>query len=214
MEYGIDELKQEVRIALDQNMSSAPLLASGDIDTLSLDDIIESKIADAARFVLEASPAKYLDGGKAIGGSIEWEGEQGRGMGVISLPDDYLRLLTFQMSDWSRAVTVPITEDDPLYAQQSSRYPGVRGCPQKPVVAIVNQAEGLALEFYSCNGGEGVTVKKAQYIAIPKIEEGKIEICDKLKSAVVYYTAYLTALSINDAELAKNMLETSNEMLK
>lgn len=51
MRYEVSELKREIRIALDQNMTSSQLLATGDIDTLSLEEIIESKIVDAARIV-------------------------------------------------------------------------------------------------------------------------------------------------------------------
>ena len=51
MLYSVSELKKDIRIVLDQNMTSEQLFESGDIDTLSLEEIIESKIVDAARLV-------------------------------------------------------------------------------------------------------------------------------------------------------------------
>ena len=44
MIYDVNELKREIRIALDQNKTSDQLLTSGDIDTLSMEEIIESKM--------------------------------------------------------------------------------------------------------------------------------------------------------------------------
>lgn len=212
MTYDIENIKRDVRIALDQNMVSTQLLSTGDIDTLSLNDIIESKIADAARVIMRDAAHHLLDGGVAFGDSIEWFSREGIGGGSILLPSDFLRLVSFQMSDWSRAVTMAITEDNPLYELQSSRYGGVRGNPQKPVVAITQQPIGLVLEFYSCTAGEGVNVKRATYLPIPKIESGSIEFCEKLYPAVIHYAAYLVALSINQPDLAASMLNISKDL--
>lgn len=214
MIFKVDDLKREIRIALDQNMNSKPLLDIGDIDTLSLDDIIVSKIEDAARLVMRDAPLHLLDGGKAFGESIHWFSREGVGGGYIALPSDFLRLVSFQMSDWSYPVNVAITEDHPLYPLQSSRYAGIKGNPQKPVVALSTQPIGLVLEFYSCEAGEGVYVKRATYLPIPKIEGGQIIFSEKLKSSVVYYAAYLTALSIGNGDLATVLLNTSKELMQ
>lgn len=222
MNYKVDILKQEVRIALDQNRSSEALIVAADIDTLTVEQIIESKIEDAARVITRDAPVYLLDGGVSLGKaegdkqvySVNWFSRVGLSGGWIELPNDFLRLVSFQMSDWSRAVTTAITEDNPLYAQQSSRYAGIRGCPQNPVVALVSSKGGLSLEFYSCTAGEGVTVKKGEYIPMPKIANGEIAICEKLKPAVVYYTAYLVALTLGQTDLAATMLNVSKELLQ
>ena len=46
-------------------LTSEALSGLGDVDTLSLEDIIRSKIADAARVVERAAPAHLLDSGRA-----------------------------------------------------------------------------------------------------------------------------------------------------
>ena len=214
MVYEVSDIMQDIRIALDQNMTSTQLIDTGDIDTLSLDELIESKIADAARIVESNAPIHLLEGGKDITHSVGWNGRVGLGSGYIHLPDDFLRLVSFQMSDWSRAVSIAISEDHPLYARQQSRYAGARGCPQKPVVAITTQPIGQVLEFYSCTAGENVYVKRARYIPIPKIEDGNIELCHKLKPAIVYYAAHLVALTIGQADLATTLLNICNELQK
>lgn len=213
MTYNVEDIKRDIRIALDQNTNSTPLLNTGDIDTLSLDDIIESKISDAARIVSRDAPLHLLDGGESFGDGIVWFSHEGIGGGYIALPSDFLRLVSFQMSDWSRAVSVAITEDDPLYELQSSRYGGIRGNPQKPVVAIATRPIGLVLEFYSCTAGRGVYIKRATYLPIPTIYNGYIDFCEKLRPAIVYYAAYLTALSIERADLAASLLNTCKELM-
>lgn len=213
MKYRISDLKREIRIALDQNMSSVPLSELGDADTLSLEEIIGSKIVDAARIVLLNAPLHVLGGGIPFGESINWDSAEGHGSGSVLLPDDFLRLVIFQMSDWIRPVSEAITPADAQYALQHSRYPGIRGCPQKPVVAIVNTGVGMTLEFYSCSAGKGVSIKQASYIPAPRIIDNHIVLSHKVKDAVVYYAAYMVALTTQQGEQAQQLLAVSNSLL-
>lgn len=205
-EYQVSDLVKEIRVAIDSNKSDQ-LTGISDIDTLALEEIIGSKIAEAARIVVLNAPSYLLDGGDSLGTTVVWNGTSGR----MTLPEDFLRLVVFKMSDWSRGVTVPISETDPLYAQQSSRWAGVRGNPQKPVVAIVPNSNGLVLEFYSSKSG---SVAQATYIAMPKVESGKITLCEKLHDATVYYAAYLTAISTGETALAEALLSIAGELMK
>ena len=212
MEYNVSDIVREAKVALDENVDSTALSGLGDVDTLKLDEIIESKVVAAARIIETNAPAHLLDSGRAFGESIGWDGQPGYGAGYIHLPDDFMRLVCFQMSDWDYAVTAAITEDSPQYQMQRSRFAGVRGNPQKPVVAITAQPIGLVLEFYSCYSGEDAFIKKARYIPIPRIKNGKIDLCEKLRRAVVYYAAYLAALSLGNGDAAAAMLATAREL--
>lgn len=49
MIYQIDDIIRDVRIAIDQNASSASLISEGDSDTLTLDEIIKSKLPIPSR---------------------------------------------------------------------------------------------------------------------------------------------------------------------
>lgn len=215
MVFEVSEIIKDVRVAIDNNDTSLQMPNNLiDIDTLTLEQIIESKVADAARVVESTAPFYLLDSGKAFGDSIGWDGEAGYGSGHIHLPDDFLRLVTFQMSDWSYPVSEAITEEDEEYAMQRSRYAGIKGSPQKPVVAVVQQPIGLVLEFYSCYSGENAYIKRARYIPIPRVIDGGIDLCEKLRPAIVYYTAYMVALSIKDGDLATAMLNQSKELMQ
>ena len=217
MTYSVTDLVGEIRIALDQNMNSEALTELNDIDTLSLDELIKSKVEDAARMVVMLAPAVLLGSGKAFGDTIGWDMQAGYGSGHIVLPDDFLRLIVFQMSDWSMPVTVAIDETSPLYSRQKSRYAGVRGNPQRPVVAIVQQPIGNVLEFYSCEQGEHVYIKMARYAPIPKRytldEEEVIDLPDKLVRPVVYYAAYLVAVAQQQTEQAKGCMAVCEGLL-
>lgn len=212
--YRLADLVHDIRVALDENMSSASLSELGDADSLSLDEVIRSKIETAARSVVLAAPSRLLGTGIPFGESIGWHGAAGHGSGYVIVPDDFLRLVIFQMSDWDRAVYDFITPDDPKYNLQSSRYSGLRGNPQKPIVALTNSSVGRMLEFYSCSGGEEVCIKQASYIPEPQILGEVIYLCEKLKESTIYHAAYLVASATGEQVKAEALLNISKSLLE
>jgi hypothetical protein len=212
--YKVELLIEEAKVCLDENVSSEALTSLGDLDTLTLDEIIRSKVEDAARLVEESAAHYLLDNGKSLlGASISWESAPGYGAGRIMLPDDFMRLIIFQMRDWSYPVTEAITEESPIYPMQASRYAGVRGNPERPVVAIVHTGTRQQLEFYSCGAGAGTGIKTARYLPLPKVsDDGYIELPVKLHRAVVYRLASMAAAIIGASEQAAMLLGTSNEL--
>lgn len=215
MYYDFADIIARARIAMDENRQGEPLDGMGDVNTLTLDELLRQKIPEAMRICMLNAPTELLGEGEAFADSIQWESAEGYGMGEIVLPDDFLRLLTFQMSDWDLPVTEAITEVHPLYLRQKSRFRGIRGNPQKPIVAVVHKPIGLVLEFYSCESGEGCCVKMARYIPTPRIdtEEDKIDIPDKLVDVVVNYTGYLVAALLGQEVTANSCKETANKLM-
>ncbi|MBQ2491632.1 MAG: hypothetical protein II539_08070 [Muribaculaceae bacterium] len=214
MTYQVADIERDVRVALDQNMVSDALAGIGDVDTLALDEIIESKIVEAVQRVHMDAPYYLLHSGHNLvdnlGDAIYWEDLES---GYVLLPSDFMRLVVFEMSDWERPVYTAISTDDPQYAQQRSRYKGIRGCPQKPVCAIVMRPEGKALEFYSCKD-ENATVSKGVYIPYPAIDtDGGIDISEQCYKAVIYMAAGLTMLACGEADKATAMMEMAKGLL-
>lgn len=211
MIYKLTEIARDVRIAIDQNMTSEQLLATDDIETLSLEDIIRSKIVEAVRRVETAAPVHFLEEGHDFGDAVYWGDLES---GWVLLPDDFMRLIAFRMSDWERTVYAAISVDDPLYAKQSSRYKGIRGNVQKPVCAVVNRAEGKALEFYSCNS-EDAFVSRASYLPYPHIDEDDgIDISERCYTAVVYTVAALVLTTYSEADKASALTELAKSILQ
>lgn len=209
MIYKLQRIARDVRIAIDENKTSEQLIADEDIDTLSLEEIVRSKIVEAVRRVVTEAPTHLLDGGEPFGDAIFWRSQCS---GWTLLPDDFMRLVIFKMSDWERPVYEPITAADPQYQLQFSRYKGLRGNPQKPVVAIVSRAEGRALELFSCKS-QNATVEQAVYIPLPKVDcDGGINIPERCYMSVVYEAASLVLATIGNT-LSSTMSELSKQLL-
>lgn len=204
-----EDMAKAVRVAIDMNHDSTPLLADEDLDTVSLDDIIYAKLVDAVRMVEMEAPLNLLEQGHQFGEAVTW-GEDDKGW--ILLPDDFMRLVVFKMSDWRHSISEAITQDDPIYTRQFSKWKGICGNPEKPVVAIVNRAEGQVLEFFSCKDNTA-TVDQAVYVPLPKIDiDGGIDVSEKCYRAAVYRAAALALASIGD-QLSTTMVELSKSLL-
>lgn len=204
-----EKMARDVRVAVDMNHDSRPLLVEGDIDTLSFNDIIYAKLTDAVRMVEMEAPLHLLEQGHQFGDAVTW-GEDGKGW--ILLPNDFMRLVVFKMSDWHYAVSEAISDDDPIYVRQFSKWKGICGNPERPVVALVNRAEGNVLEFFSCRD-DTATVDQAVYIPLPRIDpDGGIDVSEKCYKAAVYRAGALALSSIGN-QLATTMIELSKSLL-
>lgn len=200
---------RDVRIAIDENRTSEQLVSDDDIDTLALDELISSKIEEAARKVIASAPIMLLDGGRPVGDALYWRGD---GVGWVLLPDDFLRLVVFKMSDWERPVHTVVAPGTPTYQLQFSRCKGLRGNPQKPIVALTRRAEGLALEFFSCCT-ESAVIEMGSYIPLPRIRDGYVNLPERCYKAVVYETASLVLVAMGQGELASFMSNIAKELM-
>lgn len=217
MLYEISEIMRDVRIVLDQNTSSEALLTEGDVDTLTLDEIIESRICEGIQRIETIASPQFLDEGYVFADdqmSIYWGKNES---GFIVLPEDFMRLIAFKMSDWEQTVYSAIPPTDPIYLKQSSRYKGIRGNTQKPVCAIVSRPEGKSLEFYSCKSQEAYP-SIALYRPYPKIDNrGKykyIDISEKCYIAVVYAIASLVLAIYGATDKSSSLAELSKTMVQ
>lgn len=213
----VEDIIRAVRITIDENGNETAYLNSIS-ENMELNDIIRSKILDAVRVVEMSAPSNLLGEGCAFADSIGWTGTKGESDGYIPLPDDFMRLVSFQMSDWSYPVTGSqvLSDEDSLYAILKSPYRGSFGTPKKPAAVIVKYPIGLVLEFFSSKDGNSAAVKRARYIPIPKFSTDgtTVSICEKCEQSIIYYCAYLTLLSRGDEQSASGFLAQSNELLK
>lgn len=212
MVYKVDDIMRDVRVCLDQNMTSEQLLQTGDIDTLSLDDIVRSKILEAVVRVHTVAPTHLLEAGHNFGDAIFWGDLES---GWVLLPHDFLRLIVFEMSDWERAVFNAITPEAPEYALQRQRVKALRGTAQRPVCVLTTRPEGRALEFYSCKSKDAY-VARATYVPYPSIDEetDSIDISEKCFTAVVYTVAALVLNTYGEADKASAMVELAKSILQ
>lgn len=207
--YRIENIAKDVRIALDRNGSSAALAYIGDVDTLTIDEIIISKIIEGIKHVHSTAPAYLLDGATSFAGNVNWGDKES---GWIPLPDDFMRFVSFKMDDWSRPVYSCSTTDDIEYEKQSSRFKGLRGTSQKPLCFIAIRPKGRALEFYSSKSTEA-EVEMATYLPYPLIESSSVNICSRCYNAVIYTIAALVLMTFGDAEKSNVFNELAKSSL-
>lgn len=209
MEYKVEDMKADVRTAIDENRRSESLVLDGDTDTLSLEDVIGQKLEDAVKTVEMSAPARLLDGVSFA----ECDTTVNRDFsGSVALPGDFMRLVAFKMSDWERGVYNAIDPSDAEYMYQKSRW-GIGGNWERPVCAVVPDANGLKLEFYRSKSKD-TKVETALYRPYPAVKDGKIDVSKRLYKAAVYMAAALTLMTYSDEAAAKMMTEQSNNAIK
>lgn len=85
---------------------------------------------------------------------------------TLNAPSDFLRLVTLQMSDWSRPIQTLVGEDSAEYRKQGNIY--LMGTPLRPVGALLHHGATPVIELYSCLSASA-TVLYARYIPEPAI---------------------------------------------
>lgn len=208
----LSDIIREVKIILDENITES--FIEGDPDQLQLKDHIEARILDAVRHIHEAAGSEMLDDGLPIptsGQSVLQINPDGTG--YVRLPDDFMRLVIFKMTKWKRPVVEAISDTDPRYFLQKSRFLGIRGGIDKPVCAITTGEASKILEIYSLPPSEtDQSVEKARYLPLPVIESESILMCRKLVRPIYYQCAGLVALSLKDQSSA-NLFEIAKSYL-
>lgn len=218
MIYQVEKILQDVRVCLDRNKTDDALLTDGDEETLLLDDIIRSKIVEASELVLRRAPYYMLEQGHNFEDTdevgIHWE--KGKPCGWLLLPDDFMRLIVFEMSDWETAVYSMIMPGTLEYRLQRSRIGGVRGTPERPVCVYGVRPYGKVLEFYSCKN-QTATVTQGVYLPYPRIEEinniKSIDLSERCYKAVVYTMAGLTLSTIGESDRMELMMQRAEDNL-
>lgn len=213
----VSDIVKEVKIILNENIAQDEFLMA-DANQLELEELIRSRIVDAVRLVHEEAPSSMLDDGIDIPVAGELHTNE-NGSGYVELPEDFMRLVIFHLETWNRPVVEPISDTDPKYFLQKSRFLGIRGGTDKPVCALTTGVNGRVLEFYSIAPGHGpggvtqAVVTKAKYLPLPKIEPNdKIKVCRKLLAPINYKCAGLVAVTFKD-EIATSLFEISKSYL-
>lgn len=207
--FQIDKIIEDVRVSLDMNQNSGTLIGINDEGTLSINEMIQSKIVEAVKRVHITAPSHLLDFGNNFASSITWNSNGKSGWTI--LPNDFMRLIAFEMSDWETSCFEAISTDDIKYKMVRSRFP-VMGTPQKPIVAISISPIGKILEFYSCRDSSA-TVNKAVYLPYPNIDSyNSIKISQRCYDSTIYTIAalVLAALGENDKCTLFNELAKTN----
>ena len=164
----LKDILRDVRVALNMNHACQALIDEGDIDTLTLNELITNQVEPIAAETVKNAPLLDLGEGQPFGGDILWDEVPGHGAGSVILPTDFLRLVTFRMSGWRQPATL-IDGTSPRAAWQRSPFPGVHGNPCHPVALIRPSAVGNQLHFFASDDGRHAHIVEARYIPVPRL---------------------------------------------
>lgn len=134
------EIQDKVRVIMNEAGADEKLSLLSE-DTVKLDDYITSCIPDAANFIMMVSPLRHLNPS-----SVSLEVEDMDGVGIISLPEDFLRLAAVKLNGWKRVVFTACTEGSEEYKVQSN--PVTRSGVNKPCCALSYNRQGPVLECF------------------------------------------------------------------
>ena len=207
--YSIADIVSDVRVILDYNRVDTPLVTAGETAGLDVDDLIEGNIVTAARDVMLEAPTELLGSGSSFSTNNAYSYGTDLG-GYVILPHDFLRLLSFKMSDWRYAVHEALPATSPEYAQQGSKHAGIRGNYQRPTCFLRPHSNGLRLD-YSVSSG---TISEPQYVPYPYISGNNISLPPRLLHGIEYMCGALCCLSVGDADRYQAMKATARDLCK
>lgn len=127
-----------------------------------LDLLISAVLDEAAKQTLLMAPLSLLEptiSNETTGVQLTTD-DYGK-TGYIVLPENFLRLISFKMTEWERPANIPVQVTSAEYFMQKNKF--VRGGISKPVVAITWKALGTPtpepkkiLEYYSVKTAHGI----------------------------------------------------------
>ena len=214
--YNINDIVRDVRICLDENDVQNAFMQLEE-NTLMLDDIIKSKVGEAIDGVVISAPVELLGDGDVMPiDNVEWENGAGDEdelkMCRVKKPADYLRLVGAKMPDWDHAVSEVIAENSEEYKMQKSRFVGMRGNPQRPVVADVLSGAGRYLELYTSKARSIDYIRYIKRLSTAELGDN-IMLPAALYKVVIYQVAGLTCITLNETERAQTLFGIAEGLL-
>lgn len=223
----IAALVNKVKTKIDEiSTSDTPLQSITMADEKPIDTIIKSLLDESALEILLKAPFYRLsitdatsaastitatadkittttkdESGKETTSSIQLP------TGTIKVPDNFLRLVSFRMSDWQRSVTELATKGDAVSRRQSNK--NLRGGISRPIGVLTKNSSSIIIEYYSTYES---THKISEFLYIARTTADKI--ADSQMIEAMTWICAGRALSImGDAEAAKNAYDNAQSLM-
>jgi hypothetical protein len=204
--YTIAKIVELVRTKLDEIELNESEMQDLDQDNENLDKVIKSCISEAYKMVSMLADVSMIEGKDASNASLSIDDQL---VGRISVPDDFIRLVSVRLSSWSSAKSSAISEDSPEYRMQSNRW--VCGTPNRPVAALANGKSGRVLELYKASSAND-TLKSFTYVPSVADDAESVDISDQLAGAFIYFIAGLTLVTFRE-DAADNFFKIGRNLL-
>lgn len=197
-------LVNKVKTKIDEiSTSDTPLQSITMADEKPIDTIIESLLDESALEILLKAPFYRLPVASAT--ITPTKDTKDETTGSISVPDNFLRLVSFRMDDWERSVTSLAVEGDAIARRQANKH--IRGGKSRPVGVLTKNSTGVAIRYYS---SDSHALSEFLYIAKASAEDITD---DQMIEAMTWICAGRVLSIMSNADDAKNAYDNAQSLM-
>lgn len=167
MEIKITEMVSKVVKLLDENEEIIIDKTEFGYPGCCLTDLIADLLPDIAESTVREADSKDIDEWLEADADFEWISP---GMGEMELPEDFLRLTVFRMSDWKSSVKTAVSSDSPVYSLRRDSRSSRKNIRKAPMVALKEGERRRKLEFIG-SFDPGAYVERAGYVPLPQRDD-------------------------------------------
>lgn len=148
-----NELINKVKTRMDEVCASGDIIVDVGVEnTKPYDSIIDELLDESALEVLLKAPIYRLHVTRATVSPMQDSSDNK--IGSITIPDDFVRLVSFKMKEWKQPVTSFAIEGDETARRQSNEH--IRGGIAKPVAVLCKTDTGYYAKYYSVKSSHDV----------------------------------------------------------
>lgn len=215
MKYNVSDVIRDVRVLMDENAVSAPVVESS-LNTLSVDEIIGKCIEPAAQRVVAVAPLSFFKNASSNfvlhNGAVRVDKDdvpavlQGKICEYVNdgkrcqfcVPENVMRLFAVQFDDEELPCYDVVDYTSPEYAKQLSKQGGIRGTKEHPMVVVHHAKEGIVASVYGAHEKDVLLILVAG-VALPKIDNNEqIDVPEEAYQSLLYMTAGLASQTLGN----------------
>lgn len=155
-------LINKVKTRIDEVSASGDVIVDVGVEnTKPFDSIIDELLDESALEILLKAPFYRLPVYKATNLTAKKDTNDDK-IGSITLPNDFIRLVSFKMKGWLQPVLSFALPGDAVAIKQSNKY--IRGGVAKPVAVLFKDDTSMYINYYSVASESDHEVTEFNYI--------------------------------------------------
>lgn len=155
-------LINKVKTRIDEVSASGDVIVDVGVEnTKPFDSIIDELLDESALEILLKAPFYRLPVYKVTNLTAKKDTNDDR-IGSITLPNDFIRLVSFKMKGWLQPVLSFALPGDAVAIKQSNKY--IRGGVAKPVAVLYKDDTSMYINYYSVASASDHEVTEFNYI--------------------------------------------------
>lgn len=155
-------LINKVKTRIDEVSASGDVIVDVGVEnTKPFDSIIDELLDESALEILLKAPFYRLPVYKATNLTAKKDTNDDK-IGSITLPNDFIRLVSFKMKGWLQPVLSFALPGDAVAIKQSNKY--IRGGVAKPVAVLYKDDTSMYINYYSVASASDHEVTEFNYI--------------------------------------------------